>query len=205
MKTLTVFSFLLFVSLNQSPGQSAYRPVLQKGSIVGNGSMSLSFGKTTVDFTSQYLSSESKETYSSINLSPKIGILIVNGLMIGLAADFNSITTEHEEEPLKMTTKQYLIGPALRYYAPGGFFVHADIGFGKNVDKYDGETNDARLMKWQAGMGYAFFVQENIAIEPGLSYRKSSSKRESDFGNMEGSLGEFVVGVGFTLFLHKGL
>ena len=61
-------------------------------------------------------------------------------------------TKYKDEDDGTETATQYSFGPAIRYYAAGGFFVHGDVSFGKMIEKYsfdgDSEKNDANLLKW---------------------------------------------------------
>ncbi len=172
-----------------------------------NGNLALSFGTSKSDYKTQFSSSKNESGYTSFTLSPKAGFFLANGVMLGLAVDLNSITYNDRTEDSKGTTKQYMIGPVIRFYTPGNFFFHADVAFGKNVEKYSDESmtdsDDSKVSKWQLGVGHAFFVNNHIAIEPNIVYRNTTTRWETDFGQFEGSLGELVLGVGFSIFLHK--
>ncbi|MEX2234501.1 MAG: hypothetical protein WD824_20205 [Cyclobacteriaceae bacterium] len=202
-KIILLISIALLVNSGKNFGQSAYRPALQKGSVLTNGNLAVSFGTATSDYTSQYGSSSAESGYTSWTLSPKVGFFLANGFLAGVAVDMNSVTLKYETNDSKAKTTQYTLGPVIRYYTPGGFFVHADVAFGRAIEKYSDDKESSKILKWQLGAGYAFFINNHISLEPNIVYRKSASSRDEGDGQFKGRLGEFVLGVGFSIFLHK--
>jgi outer membrane protein len=207
-KAFGIITLALLIHSGSSFSQSSYRSALQKGSVLANGNLALSFGRATSDYYSQFGSNNIERGYTSITVSPKAGFLVANGLMFGVAVDLNSQTVNHESSDSKTTLMEYTVGPVVRFYAPGGFFVHSDVAFGKNIEKSSNgsltERDKANVFKWQLGVGYALFLNNHVAIEPNFSYRKSQTKGEIGDGEFKGGLGEFVIGVGFSIFLHRG-
>jgi outer membrane protein len=205
-KIVSIMALALLINTCESLGQSSYRPGLQKGSVLTSGNLALSFGTAKDNIIAQSGANESQSGYTSVTLSPKAGFFVVNGFLIGLGVDLNSMTLKSKDADSKTTITQFTAGPLIRYYAPGGFFVHADIAWGKDMEKYAAgglsDEEDANVNKWQLGAGYAFFVNDHIAIEPNLIYRNSTTKRSNEFAEFKTSLGELVIGVGFSIFLH---
>jgi outer membrane protein len=207
-KAFGIITLALLIHGGNSFSQSSYRSALQKGSVLANGNLAISFGKATTDYSSQFGSSNIETGYTSITVSPKVGFFVANGLMFGLAVDLNSQTIKHESSDSKTALTEYTVGPVVRFYAPGGFFVHGDLALGKNIEKSSSgslsEEDKAKVFKWQLGVGYAVFINNHVAIEPNFAYRKSQTKSEIEGGEFKGGLGEFVIGVGFSIFLHRG-
>ncbi len=205
-KKILLLSMTMLISL-ASFTQSTYQPALQKGSTMVGGGMALSFGNAVIKYSGYYGSDESEEGYSSFSFTPTVGSFVSNGMVVGLIADWTSTTYKDKDADSKSTSTQYSFGPALRYYASNGFFVQGDISFGKMIEKYsyddESEQEDTNLLKWKLGIGYAFFLNDHVSVEPSFMYRKTTAKFEDDETEFEGKLGEFVIGVGLNIFLHK--
>jgi hypothetical protein len=90
----------------------------------------------------------------------------------------------------------------IRYYLPGGFFIHGDYAFGKSTFKYSGEKDQSDLSKYNLGVGYAAFISEKIAIEPSVMYRKTTLQDKEGETSNKSSLGELVVGVSINFYLN---
>ena len=172
--------------------------------------MAFSFGNATNEYSGDFGSGKEEVGYSSLSFTPTAGFFVANGIAIGLIVDLTSTTYKSEEDvDWEETSTQYSVGPVFRYYTPGGFFVHGDVSFGKMIEKssYDGDSDqdDADLLKWQVGVGYAFFLNDHVSIEPTMTYRNTQSKYEDEYETNKVTLGEFVIGVGLNIFLHKKL
>jgi hypothetical protein len=208
MKKILLWVLLAQVCLSTSViAQSRYRPALQKGSVLAGGNVGFSFGTYKSTYSSPYVDYSYSQKYSSVTMSPHAGVFVANGFSLGLIVDLTSATYKGDEFNQKDKSSQYAIGPAVRFYTPGGFFFHADIAFGKNTYKsssdWGSSSGEDKLTKYQLGIGYAIFVNDFVALEPSVTYR--SSKMTNVDGEAEGkdNLGEFVVGMGFSIYLHK--
>jgi outer membrane protein len=206
-KTLILVSLVLPLMVTNVFAQYEYPAAIQKGSVLTGGSAALSFGTSKNEFKSQWANYESEVGYTSFSLTPKAGFFVVNGLALGVVLDLTTTSYKDKEDDSKSASTQYSLGPMIRYYTAGGFFVFADILFGKNTYKetWEGgeDKSDSNLSKWQLGIGYAFFLNDFVSIEPGIMYRSTASKYKGDSIEYNSQLGEFVLGVGFSIFLHK--
>ena len=208
MKKILLWVILAQVCVGTSAfAQSKYPAALQKGSVLTGGNFGFSFGTNKSTYHSPYSDFSFSQKYSSITMSPHAGFFLANGFSLGLIVDLTSTTYKGDEFNQKDKNSQYTIGPAVRFYTPGGFFFHADVAFGKNTSKSSSDwgsyTGEDKLSKYQLGIGYAIFINDFVALEPSMTYRSSKTKNTDGEARGEERLGEFVVGMGFSIYLHK--
>ena len=202
MNKICLMIVLLAANCTFSIAQSKYPMSLQKGTISAGGGVSFSFGKLESSSSSPYGSGSSKYSYSKISFEPRVSYFVTDGLAIGLITDYTSIGMKPENGE-KSTETQYAIGPMVRFYLPGGFFIHSDYSFGKYNSRYGSDNNDqSGLTKYTLGVGYAAFISEKIAIEPSVTYRNTTIKDQEGEFSGKSSLGEFVIGVSINFFLN---
>lgn len=204
--SLIIFSSLLIINL-ESNAQSSYKPAIQKGSWMVGGSLAFSFGSYVSEYKSQFANSKTEYDYSSSTNSPKGMYFLANGIGLGLGVDLTTTKFKAKEGGSEITQTQYLVGPVFRYYAPFGLFIHTDVAFGKSKLKSSNDgssfTEDSKLTQWRIGVGYAFFANEFVSIEPSIIYRNSSSKEKDETSESTSKTGDFEVGIGLNIFLHK--
>lgn len=86
----------------------------------------------------------------SLGLSPQIGYFLTDEFVVGaLINGFLSVTEINDESEVD---SDLFVGPFLRYYL-GQAFVHAEVGINDGIQV-------------SPAFGYAWFVTENIAVEP---------------------------------------
>jgi outer membrane protein len=203
---ILMLSAIAFCSPNNLMSQSSYRPALQKGSVSLNGGVAFSFGNHSTSYASQFYTGENKFGYNTITLSPQLSGFILNGFAIGLLLDINRITLKETDLDSKTSLSTFTAGPILKYYTPGGFFFSGNASFGKSSysNSNDPDPNEgSNIVKWQLGCGYAIFLNEHIAVEPGLLYRSSKTKNEDNGFSTNETLNEVVLNVSLNIFLHK--
>lgn len=205
-KTLVLIAWLSTSLAYFGYGQTEYRPGLSKGSLLTGGGLAFSFGNAESTYSDDFGSDSYESDYSSTSLTPNVGFFAANGFALGLILNLTS-TSFKEEDDSKETTTQHTIGPVIRYYFTNGLFLHGEIGLGNHVEKYsyegDTEEDKADLFIWKVGAGYAIFLNDHVAIEPSIQYRKTKTKFTDEYAKFEGSLGEFVIGVGLNAFLFR--
>jgi hypothetical protein len=207
-----MFSFVVLTISVCGPlgyAQSKYRSALQKGSVLTALELATSFGTNKESYRISGNTDSFKSDYSSFTLGSTTGLFLANGFMLGIVMDVTATTTKFDQPGYssKYTSSQYTFGPVARVFMPGGFFFHGDVGFGKNTIKsssdYGGNTDSNRVTVITVGMGYAIFLNDFIALEPTLMYKISKSKDSEDGAVIETRLGEFVMGAGLSIYLHK--
>lgn len=95
----------------------------------------------------------------TLGVQPSLGFFVADNLAIGASLSFNMSTA-----PNTPNFYGYGLGPLARYYVGGGKikpFVSASAMYvGSN---YDGQTSNG--FNFDGGVGVAFFVTDNVAID----------------------------------------
>ena len=136
---------------------------IQKGNFTAGGEINYSYTKSEI----------SKQ--NNLGFSPNFGYFVAKGLNIGIQADLSFYSNKYDPDyPYFQGENKgtsFLLSPYIRYYTNSGFFGHLQGGLGnsKNSNNF-GESNTS-VSLWSAGLGYAYFLNQNIAIEPLLFYR----------------------------------
>lgn len=188
-KSFFTFVFIVFC---------AYGAVAQfeQGRILAGGAFGLSFDndKGVYDGVTQW---EYKTT--TLSLSPRAGFFVADGLAVGAGLEFGSSTFKSGD--YKETTTAFGLSPFVRYYLPQGIFGQAEVGFGSG--KYEGEGEDKqKFFLWSVGAGYAIFLNDNVAVEPMVSY-KANTITNSDDTNAKEKNNTILLSVGFSIYLGK--
>lgn len=127
----------------------------------------------------------------NINLQPRAGYFVSDGIAIGAQANLGFIAVkDHDNE------WNYGIAPFVRYYFPEGssssgrFFGQGDIGIaGSSVGK-------GASLALGANLGYAHFITRTVALEATVGY--NYTKSNVNLGDKSSGLG---VGLGFQIYL----
>jgi len=140
---------------------------------------------------------------TDFTFNPRVGYFFINNLAAGLTFDVTSSMRKPEGSSGKSGSSLTTIGPFVRYYLDQGLFFQGEIGFGGNVDKsVTGNTTTTTkysATKWDVGVGYAYFLGDNIAIEPLVYYGMLNLKNKDTNGKYkENGLG---IQLGLTAFI----
>lgn len=196
----------------------------EKGTIFLNGgtSLDLNFGKVTSSFSGGGVTVETESSYSAFGLNTMPGYFIMDGLVVGLDINFNSNSATFDFEvsdtktvELADKTSEVLVGPFVRYYLDAGLFFQAGVGFGSassTVEDYDfledkviSTESSAGAFGYAVGVGYAIFLNDNVALEPSLGYG-SVTYSENDLPDgvdeIKTTAAGLNVGVGISIFLN---
>src|SRR5690554_2153450 len=188
MKKVFLLSGLLLAGLSTANAQSITTPEhteevgsqpIQKGNWMVGGAI----GALGYSFESENF---------NINLMPKAGYFISDGIAIGMGVDLGFSTVKGGDN-----IWGYGIKPFVRYYFPEGssntgrFFGQGDIGI-------TGATEGSADTSFAFGlnMGYAHFITSNVALEVTAGY--NYSKSDSANAVAQNGLG---VAVGFQIYL----
>lgn len=176
----------------------------EQGKIMAGGSLGVSFGNTYNEYDGTKGAEYKNSTFS---LTPKVGYFFIDGLAAGLEVNLDLQTQKIDEDGMdyKGTSSTFLVGPFARYYSSVGLFGDASIGFGSSKFKEeetgqeDGESK-SNLFGWSLGAGYAIFLNDNVSIEPMISYNKFTFT-DGDDSKDKNKQGQFLIEVGFNIFL----
>lgn len=105
-----------------------------------------------------------QDATTSLNLSPNLGIYIIDDLAIGANISFLSTSANGN------TNSSFGLGPFVRYYVADPIFIQAgvDLGF---------EDDDATV--FGASVGYSWFLDNSLAVEPALFFKFENYKNDA--------------------------
>ncbi len=196
----------------------------EKGTIFLNGgtSLGLNFGTSTSSFSGGGVTIETESSYSSFGLNTMPGYFLMDGLVVGLDINFNTNSSSFDFEvsdtktvELSYKTSEVLVGPFVRYYLDAGLFFQAGVGFGSassTDDEYDllednvvSTESSAGAFAYTVGVGYAIFLNDNVALEPSLGYGSvtySENELPDGIDEITTTDAGLNVGIGISIFFN---
>ena len=140
-------------------------------------------------------SKQDDESYNDIHftLNPSVGYFIIDGLAIGIILSINYSKSFGEVE----YSYSYIgLETFIKYYFRNGLFINGNTGITFNFR----EITDYRGYQFQLrpGVGYAFFVNSKISIEPSVNYQFIFF--HNDF-TADARGNELYFSIGFKMFL----
>ncbi len=180
MKTILALTAILLMSA------STYAQTEKGGWLVG--------ASSSLNFSSGKADKDQDESETNLNLNPQVGYFVIDNLAVGLSIDL-----EMHKDAAKNKETVTAFGPFARYYFPMKIFAQAQAAFGSA--KFDPDGGDSSTDKFSAitiGAGYAWMLNDNISIEPSLSYSATSYKPDGADESAKGS--SFGINVGFALY-----
>ena len=151
----------------------------------------------------------SKETanLNSFSISPHAGYVITNNLIAGveLALNYSKITMKGSKSD--STNSTYIVGPFLKYYfSEKEFkpFLLAEYGFGSQYSKYETSSSmtetEEKITALILGGGISYFINDNIGLELGVNYTKSTFKSKINNPTNRKSINSGIgTSIGFVL------
>jgi hypothetical protein len=95
-----------------------------------------------------------------ISVAPNLGYFIADDLAIGLALNLTNTS------PLVGDSfTEFGLGPFVRFYFADAIFAQAGLNLG---------LGDNEFTEFQVGVGYSWFLEDGVAVEPMLFYRSHS-------------------------------
>ncbi len=130
-------------------------------------------------------------------LRPDIGWFVKDKLAVGLSA------TLFVSDYFDYSTTTYLSAdPFVRYYftkeGRSRFYGFGSVGVGRQTDNYQEQNNFQFLMNASIGVGYAFFITDQVALEANTGY--SAKYLGAEYGDPER---RFFISLGFQIHLLK--
>ncbi len=126
--------------------------------------------------SSSYENDYYKETTSNIYFTPSFSYLITDNLELGGNIGFQYYEDKSEPKNTqyghtqKYISRQYGIGPLVRYYFQGGkFFPFIGASFRYSTNKLSGD-NKSESRYYSIFIGSEFFLSASVAVEPLIQY-----------------------------------
>ena len=126
---------------------------------------------------------DADESTTFFNLSPNLGYFIADDLAIGLALNLSSISPAGGE-----SSTDFGLGPFIRFYFADAIFAQAGVNLG---------LGDNEFTEFQVGVGYSWFVDNSVAIEPVLFY--TNHGEDGDFFDYS----VFGLSIGIQAFANR--
>lgn len=158
-----------------------------KGKILVGGSFSANSN------TSKYNDGASTSKSSSVSFNPQVGYFFLNNLAAGVGLDLVHTTFKLADNS-KFTSNSISFEPFARYYFDK-LYGQASFHVGSTKSKSDAansSTANVTNIGWSLAAGYAYLLNEHVAIEPQIGYKLNY-------------LGSSVDGTYGTLFLKIGI
>ena len=195
MKTLTILLAAWCIS-------TAAFAQFEKGNKMVGGSFGLSF---TTDKTKNDGTTYTNGQYVSFALDPQAGYFVIDNLAVGATLGFSTDTWKEDDSDYKTVDNEISIQPFARYYLPQRVFFQGNFiaGSAKNKITDNGTTDETKygVSGWSLSAGYAFLLNDHVAIEPQLGYsNKGYKNKENDVKSLDNGL---FIRVGFQIYLGK--
>jgi len=180
---LVVFSFITAFSQ------------FNKGRILLGGNSS--FSATTEKYKSgNTTTTESKST--SFTFNPQVGYFFIDNFAAGLGLIVDAGSTKYEGTNNKSSFSSFQVAPFVRYYLKPGIFFQGMYGIGSENDtNTNGTKSSYSLSSWSLGAGYAWFLNDHVAVEPFIGYKSNAYKLNGN-KTIDGGLS---INIGLQVYL----
>jgi outer membrane protein len=140
---------------------------------------------------------------TDFSFAPQFGYFVIDNLAVGAGLDIGVGKWNDEfdgDDDWNYSSVEFI--PFVRYYLPQNIFFQGMIGVGSQKNEYgSGETYKDAIFSWSLAAGYAYFLTDNVAVEPLIGYGSTSwSDKDSDVKDID--MGLFLR-VGFQIYLDK--
>ena len=169
---------------------------IKDGSIMVGGNLGASYQK----FTRNNLHTNMKEKGDliTVRFATKTGYFFLPDFCVGLnaAVEHTSINVDSTRYGSKTTLVQ--AGPFVRYYLDNGIFGELNVNAGVNTVKGGDKTD---IKSGAIGIGYAYFLNDRVAIEPLLSFNYVQGRTDNQDKNTKDSQFGPVLNLGIQAYL----
>lgn len=196
MKGFFVSCFLITV-LSAAPTFAQFK----KGTVMVGGGLSGSYTVAKSKFGS---TTRKDATNSSFSFSPQVGYFILDNVAVGVIGTFNAQTEKQPGSTYKNRTISKSGGVFARYYYEH-FFAHGEFQLARTTNQDVGDNGPKQKTNgnsWKLGVGYAWLIGENIAIEPLLGYG-SVYNNLRQFGAESTKTPGIFFRLGFQVYLNR--
>lgn len=143
---------------------------------------------------------------TDFSLAPSAGYFIIDNLAVGASLNLGAGSDKGTgTNPGKSTSTSIGLSPFVRYYLSQGIFFQGQIGVGseKTKDTPSGSststTTKYNTSNWSLAAGYAYFLNDYVAVEPLIGYGANAQKVSNP--DVKYSQPGFFLRVGFQVYL----
>ena len=177
--TKTTFTFIVQISLTRIVSAQT----VNSGAWMVGGTLGFNSIKTD--------GNDNSETW--FNLSPNVGYYIINDLAIGARLSLVSYSYDGS------SNSQFGFGPWARYYFVNSLYAQAGIDFGSTGMDFFSLLADEGSTTLNFGIGYSWFLNNSVAIEPSLLYSIYSGVDDGVFADYT----RFGFNIGVQAFIGR--
>lgn len=166
----------------------------QKGVVLLGAGSNLGFSSLSVtDYNdldeSEFLAATSSETAISLSGSS----FIIDNLAVGLLINYSNSKLEVEGEDDSVSSLTTYGLSATYYFGETGLWGQGSYSMGT----LDDGAEDMDISGTGISLGYAWFVSDNVSINPSLGYFKSNTELDNDVMKMAGLSGSIGIAIHF--------
>jgi len=146
----------------------------------------------------KYNDGSSSSKSSSASLNPQIGYFFMDNFAAGAGLTLSATKSTFSDD-LTATSKGISFAPFARYYF-SKFYGQASFQLGSDKFKSEGVTNSDNKTNstgWSLAAGYAYLLNDHVAIEPQLGYKATY------FGSADRTNGSFFLNIGLQVYIGK--
>ncbi len=136
---------------------------------------------------------------TAFSISPSAGYFFMNNVAAGASLSIGSGSFKPDGNGTKTSSSSFTLTPFVRYYLQPGVFFQGLVGFGSSKTKgTNGPTTTETkysTFDWALGVGYAYFLNDFVSIEPLLQYSSSSDKQKNTDAKTISSGLNFRIGI----------
>lgn len=152
--------------------------------------------------------SDGSTKYTTININPRAAYFIKNGIAVGGDLGYYLSRSKFDDSD-PSTDTEFLIGPFGRYYyksvGPVRPFGEVKLGAGTSTTRYvvidEKEITRHNILYAGAGVGAAFFLAQNFALEAMLGYTFEHSKNPETDGKH--NIHDIMLSFGFSFYFNS--
>jgi hypothetical protein len=193
MKKITILAIMMF-------GAAGAFAQFNQGRILVGGSLDFSATTNKSKFDGTTITN-SKST--ELSFGPQVGYFVIDNLAVGAGLEISTSKFKSDDGDFESTSTAFVFQPIIRYYLPVGVFFQGQfgIGGGKEEDNFNGptDTNKFNITTWGLAVGYAWFLNDYVAVEPQIGYGSIGRKyKDNDVKGIDNGL---FISVGIQAYL----
>lgn len=142
-----------------------------------------------------------------IDLEPRFGYFLINNFAMGGELGIAGSNWKPEDKfQADISSSSISIGPFVRYYLPANVFIEGKYAIGiretEHQNGFDLETDEYKIRKVAFAIGYALFLNDNVAIEPMFGYQ-SVAEEPRFYGSIIDIDNSLFIRLGFQVYLRN--
>lgn len=170
MKIVLIVTLILLC--NSSFSQNEFP--LKKGNITLDGEVYINYNKEKNE-SSGFSYENLEQKFLTVGLNPQVGYFVVDQLVVGLSIPLSYQKSYASRNDLGSSYFAMGIAPYAKYYFVNKFFIQLSAGYEFGKNKFENADTKETIKGFTIipTIGYAFFINSKISLEPSISYAYS--------------------------------